>query len=62
MQLKIQHSQRAGGVMGNTMFFRLDVRADYAPEGQANIRKYKLGGQAIYNGQAARKHLANVDA
>jgi hypothetical protein len=62
MQLKIQRSQRAGGVLGNTVFFCLDVRADYAPEEQANIRKYKLGGQNIYNSQAARKHLANMDA
>jgi len=62
MQLKIQRSQRAGGVLGNTVFFCLDVRADYAPEEQTNIRKYKLGGQVIYNSQAARKHLANMDA
>jgi hypothetical protein len=62
MQLKIQRSQRAGGVIGNTVFFCLDVRADYAPEEQANIRKYKLGNQSIYNSQAARKHLDNMDA
>jgi hypothetical protein len=62
VQLKIQRSQRAGGVMGNTVFFCLDVRADYGPGEQANIRKCKLGGQAIYNSQAARKHLTDMDA
>ena len=60
MQLKIQRSQRSGGVLGSTVFFCLDVRADYSPEEQSNIGKYKLGGQAIYNSQAARKHLDNA--
>jgi hypothetical protein len=62
MQLRIQRSQRAGGVLGNTVFFCLDVRADYAPEEQANVRKYKLGGQVIYNSQAARKHMERANA
>jgi len=57
MQLKIQRSQRAGGVLGGTVIFCLDVRADYSPAEQDNIRKYKLGSQVIYNSQAARKHL-----
>ena len=54
MQLKIQRSQRTGGIVGNTVFFCLDVRADYSPEEQSNIGKYKLGGQAIYNSRAAQ--------
>ena len=62
MQLKIQRSQRVGGVLGNTVFFCLDVRADYSPEEQANVRKYKLGSQVIYNSKAAQKHLDNVGA
>ncbi len=62
MQLKIQRSQRSGGVLGNTVFFCLDVRADYSPEEQSNVAKYKLGGQVIYNSQAARKHLENMGA
>ncbi len=62
MQLKIQRSQRTGGVLGNTVFFCLDVRADYSSEEQSNISKYKLGGEAIYNSQASRKHLDNADA
>ena len=62
MQLKIQRSQRVGGVLGNTVFFCLDVRADYSPEEQSNVRKYKLGSQVIYNSKAAQKHLDNVGA
>lgn len=62
MQLKIQRSQRAGGIVGNTVFFCLDVRADYSPEELANIQKYKLGGQVIYNSQAARQHLESAGA
>ena len=60
MQLKIQRSQRTGGVVGNTVFFCLDVRADYSPDEKININKYKLGGQVIYNSQSARKHLENM--
>ncbi len=62
MQLKIQRSQRVGGVVGNTVFFCLDVRADYSPEEKGNIQKYKLGSQVIYNSQAARKHLETAGA
>ena len=60
MQLKIQRSQRAGGLVGNTVFFCLDVRGDYSPEERGNISKYKLGSQAIYNSRAAQKHLDNA--
>ena len=62
MQLKLQRSQRAGGVMGSTVFFCLDVRADYSQDEQSNISKYKLGGQVIYNSQAALRHLDSVSA
>jgi hypothetical protein len=62
MQLKIQRSQRTGGLVGNTVFFNLDVRAEYSPEEQENIRKYKLGSQVIYNSRAAKKHLDAVQS
>ena len=60
MQLKIQRSQRAGGVLGNTVIFCLDIRADYSPDETRNIRRYKLGGQTIYNSRTAEQHLANT--
>jgi hypothetical protein len=62
MQLRLQRSQRAGGVLGNTVFFCLDVRGDYSPEEKDNIRKYKLGGQIIYNSRSASKHLDRANA
>jgi hypothetical protein len=62
MQLKLQRSQRAGGITGGTVLFCLDVRADYSPEEQHNIRRYRLGGQVIYNSQSARKHLEKMNA
>lgn len=62
MQLKIQRSQRAGGIVSNTVIFCLDVRADYSPEEQDNVRKYRLGSQVIYNSQAARRHLDHAGA
>lgn len=61
MQLKIQRSQRTGGIVGKTVFFCLDVRADYSAEERSNIQKYKLGSQGIYNSRAAQKHFDNMD-
>jgi hypothetical protein len=60
MELKIQRSQRMGGVMGGTVHFCLDIRADYSPEERANINKYRLGGEVIYRSGASEKHLANA--
>ena len=57
MQLKLQRSQRSGGAFGTVIIFCLDARAEYSPAEAANIGKYKLGGQSVYNSQAARKHL-----
>jgi hypothetical protein len=62
MQLKLQRSQRAGGLAASTIFFCLDVRADYTSEERTNINRYKLGGQTIYNSRAARKHLETAGA
>ena len=39
MQLKLQRSQRTGGVIGNTVIFCLDARADYSPVEATNISK-----------------------
>lgn len=60
MQLKIQRSQRANAF--GSILFCLDVRADYSQEERANINRYKLGGQVIYNSQTARKHLETAGA
>jgi hypothetical protein len=57
MQLKLKRSQRQGGVMGGKLLFCLDARAEYTPEEQANIAKYKLGKQVIYSSEAAKKHI-----
>ena len=57
MQLKLQRSQRAGGLTASTIFFCLDLRADYTAEERTNISRYKLGSQTIYNSRAAQKHL-----
>lgn len=62
MQLKIQRSQRTGGFTASTIFFCLDVRAEYSAEEQSNIGRYKLGNQIIYNSQAARQHLERASS
>jgi hypothetical protein len=57
MQLKIQRSQRVGGVMGGTVVFCLDAMAEYSGAEADDIAKYKLGKQVIYNSRAAKRHL-----
>jgi hypothetical protein len=62
MQLRIQRSQRVGGITGGTVFFCLDVRAAYTAEEQANINKYRMGGEIVYASPTAQQHAANVNA
>jgi len=62
MQLKIQRSQREGGISGSTIIFCLDVRAAYTEEERANIEKYRIGKEIIYSSQAAQRHAANMSA
>ena len=61
MQLKLSRSQKAKGLMSKSVIFCLDARAEYTPEEQANIRKYKLGGQVIWNSAAGEKALGNFN-
>jgi hypothetical protein len=63
MQLKMRRSQRSSGILGKTVMFMLDARLDLTAEEAANVKKYKLGDQVIYNSAASRKHLeAAADA
>lgn len=57
MQLKVKRSQRTSGLMGKTVVFCADIRAEYTDEERANINKYGLGGEVIYNSRAAADHL-----
>jgi len=57
MQLKLQRSQRTGGLMGGKAIFVLDIRAEYSPDERTSINKYSLGGEVIYNSQKATDHL-----
>lgn len=61
MQLKIQRSQRMGGLTGRTVVFCLDVRADYGAAETSDITKYNLGKQLVYSSQAARRHADNMN-
>jgi hypothetical protein len=56
MQLKIQRSQRAAAISGKVIFC-LDARVYLAPQEQANVSKYRLGSEVIYNSEASKKHL-----
>lgn len=61
MQLRLRRSQRASGLRGNIIFC-LDARAYLSPQQQDSIARYKLGGQVIYNSEAAKKHLEQSKA
>ncbi len=57
MQLKLKRSQRDGGMLGGTVIFCLDARAEYTAEEKRNIERYKLSSQAIYNSEASKRLL-----
>lgn len=61
MQLKIKRSQRESGVMSSKVIFAIDVRAEYSPIERANIQRYKLHNEVIYNSEASKRHLARGD-
>ena len=60
MQLKMRRSQRASGILSKSVMFMLDARLDLTAEEAANVRKYALGNQVIYNSAASRKHLESA--
>jgi hypothetical protein len=62
MQLKLRYSQRDGGMLGGTVVFCLDARADYSRAELDNIKRYKLAGQVIYNSEASRRYLDKAAA
>ena len=57
MQLKLVRSHREGGVVSKSVIFCLDARVQLTSEEQANVNRYKLGGQVIYNSEASKRHL-----
>lgn len=61
MRLLLRRNQRAGSFSGN-MIFCLDARAEFAPEEKESIRRYRLGGQVIYNSEASKRALARSEA
>lgn len=60
MQLKLQRSQRAGGMMGNKVVFILDARVEPSEEERALIKKYGLGKMNVYDSEARKKHQAGA--
>jgi hypothetical protein len=57
MQLKLQRSQRDAGVMSKTVIFCLDARVTFTDAEAADIKRYKMEKQVIYNSEAARRLL-----
>lgn len=57
MQLKLKRSQREGGIVGKNVIFCLDARVEFTAREKANIQRYKLHKQVIYNSEASKKQL-----
>ena len=60
MQLVLSRSQKATGLMSKTITFCLDARVAITREERANIDKYKLGSQVVYNSSTTKQHLDKV--
>src|ERR1051325_9755730 len=56
MQIKIKRSQTTSGMISKTVKFCADIRAEYTAEERANINKYSLGGDVIYDSKKATQH------
>jgi hypothetical protein len=61
MQLKIRRNQSTTGLFSQSVVFCADIRAEYTDEERANINKYSLGGDVIYNSRAAAEHLSRIE-
>ncbi len=57
MQLKLARSQREGGVLSKSVIFCLDARVVLTPEERANVVRYRLGNEVIYNSKASERYL-----
>ena len=62
MQLSIQRTQRMGGFIGRTVFFCIDVRAEYDQEERDSINRYKLGKEVIYQSRKRQALAARATA
>lgn len=60
MHLKIKRSQKSSGLMSKTVVFCLDARAEFTAEEAANVKKYKLGNQTIYNSEKSKQALETM--
>jgi hypothetical protein len=58
MELKIKRSQGSKGLMGKNVTFIINARANLTNEEQANIKKYGLGKDVLYNSEEAEAHAA----
>jgi len=62
MQLKLRRSQRESGLISKNVIFCLDARVEFSPEERANIQRYKLQGEVLYNSEAQLNLLAKAEA
>lgn len=61
MLLKLKRSQRATNIRG-TIIFVLDARIALSPEEYSLVKRYRLGGLAVYDSRTRAKHTDAVMA
>lgn len=57
MQLKMQRSQKKGGIFGNKTIYCLDIRVEYDQAEKNKINDDKLGGNILYFSSNAERDL-----
>ncbi|MBS0273908.1 MAG: hypothetical protein JSR55_05795 [Proteobacteria bacterium] len=62
MQLKLSRSQREVGALSRRVIFCLDARVQLGAREAAEVIRYKLGSQVIYNSEASKRQLAKGEA
>ena len=61
MKLRLSRSQKQHGMVNKKgVTFCLDARAELTNEEAANVKKYALGKEVIYNSANTRRHLDNA--
>jgi hypothetical protein len=48
-------------MMNKHVTFCIDARTELTPEETADVKKYELGKQVVYNSQRAKEHLNKVE-
>lgn len=57
MKLILKRSQRQAGMLGNKVAFALDARIELTQDERADINRYRLGDEVVYNSEERKRRL-----